>query len=557
MDIEENDIFLSSLTDSNFKKELIATTLNDLIELGTTITLESGETLLKAGDQNKDLYFLLSGVLNVLVQNEKVAILKEKGDIVGEMSIVSKSVCKADVIAESKSSILKVPLSELQHDDFEKNLKLYKILCLTLSEKLEKTNVKAKDFELLNKSLEEKVIQRTNDLKLKNDSLTIGLSKLEEMFKEGQALLDKVVSIKEQYVDQALKILESQKVKSAIDKSIYKNLVEMEEELCKFATRRSNQEALNEKNVLIIEENAKQRNMMKMALVGTGIKVDAAKSTVEAETLFFENDYSIIFLSTDSLSFAKTLEKEDSLKTEVVLVTDGESKDYIQNMTKYPFLTNIIARREEDRAFNIRSITTTLNKMITKDIFGLDKYLNWGVEIKTFSINSSVQRREVNDQVVEYLTNLGLRSSVKTKASSVLEEMLMNAIYDAPVDEKGDTLYNNLSRTVEVNLSTEQAPTIKVATDGLFLALSVADPFGAFKKETIFKYLENNYYNLNENMNKELGKGGAGKGLYMITEQSDLVIYNVKKGSRTEVIALFDLSPNRSSSTPSVHYFEG
>ena len=51
-------------------------------------------------------------------------------------------------------------------------------------------------------------------------------------------------------------------------------------------------------------------------------------------------------------------------------------------------------------------------------------------------------------------------------------------------------------------------------------------------------------------------KGGAGKGLFIISESSDLVIYNVARGRKTEVIALFDLDPLKEKKTTSLHYFE-
>jgi hypothetical protein len=84
----------------------------------------------------------------------------------------------------------------------------------------------------------------------------------------------------------------------------------------------------------------------------------------------------------------------------------------------------------------------------------------------------------------------------------------------------------------------------------------VEDPFGAFKKETILKYLEHNYSGSTESINVAYGKGGAGKGIYLITENSDLVIFNVSKGFKTEVIALFDLGPSNEKRNSSLHYFE-
>jgi hypothetical protein len=193
--------------------------------------------------------------------------------------------------------------------------------------------------------------------------------------------------------------------------------------------------------------------------------------------------------------------------------------------------------------------------MTSGDIFGLEKYLNWGIEIKEIEIIDSKERQNVNDQVIEHLTELGIRSSVRTRCQVVIEELLMNAIYDAPVDNLGTPLHNFKARTEAVNLSADQSAKLRFATDGLYLAISVEDPFGVFKKETIFKYLENNYFQ-NSEEHLSSGKGGAGKGLFMITESADLVIYNVSPRSKTEVIVLFDLDPSKEKKSTSLHYFE-
>ena len=132
----------------------------------------------------------------------------------------------------------------------------------------------------------------------------------------------------------------------------------------------------------------------------------------------------------------------------------------------------------------------------------------------------------------------------------------MNAIYDAPVDSNGSPLHNHKTRRDRIILEDGQKGKLKFATDGLYLAVSVEDPFGEFKKETIFTYLEENYCSQGDEIVIRPNKGGAGKGLFIISESSDLVIYNVARGRKTEVIALFDLDPLKEKKTTSLHYFE-
>jgi len=154
-----------------------------------------------------------------------------------------------------------------------------------------------------------------------------------------------------------------------------------------------------------------------------------------------------------------------------------------------------------------------------------------------------------------YFKQLGIRLRVLNKANMVVEELLMNAIYDAPVDAEGKELYNHLLRTEPVVLKPEEQGTLSYACDGLLLAVSVEDPFGALDRQTILDYLQSCYEGKAGTLNQS--KGGAGRGLFQIMETADLVVMNVNPHLKTEVIAIINIDPNKpkTDQTTSFHYF--
>jgi len=137
----------------------------------------------------------------------------------------------------------------------------------------------------------------------------------------------------------------------------------------------------------------------------------------------------------------------------------------------------------------------------------------------------------------------------------IAEELLMNAIYDAPVDSEGNMLYNHLPRSERVDLKPNEQGVFRYACDGLLVAVSTEDPFGAFDRQTILNYLESCYAGRAGELNED--KGGAGLGLFQIIETSDLVVFNVRSEIKTEVISIINLDPNKSrlEKTTSFHYF--
>jgi hypothetical protein len=143
----------------------------------------------------------------------------------------------------------------------------------------------------------------------------------------------------------------------------------------------------------------------------------------------------------------------------------------------------------------------------------------------------------------EYFSGLGVRESVLDNACVVTEELLMNAIYDAPTDPSGNQIYNMLPRTTVVELKPDEYARLRFGCDGAYLAVSVEDPFGALSPNVLIKYLESCYSGKAGSL--QVNKGGAGRGLHQIVEGSELVVFNVRPKRRTEVIALFNMLPGK------------
>lgn len=304
--------------------------------------------------------------------------------------------------------------------------------------------------------------------------------------------------------------------------------------------------------VLLIEPDKKQQLPVRMALGGTGVHLDIAASIEEARTFMQNQSYDIV-LSEDSCVSVLKEASEKKLAPNLVLLTNKDVRGNLEVLRDNRYIEHIISRDNEDRSATIRYVLTTLGKLINKDLFGLDKYLSWGAEAQKRMVVRSGQREELREEMLAYFKKSGVRNSVLERVNTVVEEMLMNAIYDAPTDASGKSIFNHVTRKQEVNLDTHQQSQFRYASDGILLAVSVTDPFGSLDKGTIIDYLETCYNGAAGSLNGQ--KGGAGRGLHQIVENSDLTIFNVKKGVRTEVICLFNLDGQKRVAQPSFHYF--
>lgn len=440
-----------------------------------TESFSQGNFILQEGKKNSSLFFLRSGKVEVSLAGEVIATLDHAGEVFGEMSVITGNLTSTTVKALSDVECFVIRSEDFAHvhpkdkDHFQ--ALLFQIYCFILTERLMRTNEKARLFEILNRELHE--------------------------------------------------------AQNAIEKS-------------------------GGGKVLLIEPDKKQQLPIRMALGGTGVQLDIASDSEAGRTYLQENKYDIVLCEEACVDVLKEVQTS-KLSPFAVLLTSKDVQGNLRALENNRFVDHIISRDAEDRNATIRYVLTALSKLLNKDLFGIEKYLTWGVEIQSKTVSHSSQREELREELHGYFKKMGIRSTVLDRVNTVVEEMLMNAIYDAPVDSQGKSIFNHISRKEEIVLDTHQQSQLRYASDGVLLAVAVKDPFGSLTKEIIVDYLLSCYNGQAGSMNSN--KGGAGRGLHQIIENADLTVFNVKKGVRTEVICLFNVDGQKREAQPSFHYF--
>src|SRR5262249_41928141 len=143
------------------------------------------------------LYILMEGAVSVKVGGERVAGLRRKGDLIGEMSVITAKPCSASIIAETPVQLFSIRMGELSTLGIASNDRLqhvlYRTYAIILADKLVATNDKAKRFEATNvellatrdalqeahDNLEVKVEQRTQEVRERTHELAASHAQLE------------------------------------------------------------------------------------------------------------------------------------------------------------------------------------------------------------------------------------------------------------------------------------------------------------------------------------------------------------------------------------------
>ncbi len=222
--------------------------------------------------------------------------------------------------------------------------------------------------------------------------------------------------------------------------------------------------------------------------------------------------------------------------TRVVLLSDTLDNATLAGLLSSGRLNNLLANTDPP-AFG--EVLVTCEKILRDDIFGLEKYLGWGVEAESAVIRRSEDRQHLLDRLGGYLAQLRLPARTADVARQVADEFVMNAVYNAPVDEHGARPYATLPRTTPVILEPGQEALFRYACDGATLALSVRDPFGSLDLRVLRQNLARCLTGGAQQISTK--QGGAGMGFFYIYSAVHHFVVNLAPGRATEVIGLFDV----------------
>lgn len=188
--------------------------------------------------------------------------------------------------------------------------------------------------------------------------------------------------------------------------------------------------------------------------------------------------------------------------------------------------------------FDTRQLSAMATRVLVGDIFGLDKMVPWGTQIHSFLVGDYQEKSLCIAQISEFAELMGVRRKYRESIEQCIDEMLMNALYDAPVDEQGRPLFSEIPTKTRISLRVEQKVVVQYACDGTQFAVAVRDAFGTLERATVLRYLHKCLHNEQQIDRKA---GGAGLGLYLMTNSSTTVYFNVLPGVATEAVCTFDL----------------
>jgi hypothetical protein len=139
------------------------------------------------------------------------------------------------------------------------------------------------------------------------------------------------------------------------------------------------------------------------------------------------------------------------------------------------------------------------------------------------------------------------------KVAETAHELLMNAMYDAPVNHYGEPRYA-FDRRQDIRLDEHEVPTATFASDGTQLVYQVNDPFGRLQRSPIFSSVLRGRRGAGEGGGEvvDASHGGAGLGFARLASVGVAVVAQVIPFQSTTVSVVFhiDVTPREARSLP-------
>jgi len=287
-------------------------------------------------------------------------------------------------------------------------------------------------------------------------------------------------------------------------------------------------------SILIVHPDRKTQRIVQRILGVTGYTVDIADDLEQGTRLIAHLQPVLVVVDGSAVLSPRIDEFFAAAKARgaeaCMTLLGGAAVDQVPKILGMGAVTNLLVHPMPVLA---EELTITAQKLIRNDVFGAEKYLLWGTDLSSITLTRASQRADLVAQISEQVRARGQSARVASMAMLVADELLSNAVHNAPVDARGEHYRRELPRDQELELDDRHQVRLRWGCDARYLAIEVTDPFGSLDRDTILRALAKNDV-------REHGSG-AGMGVALAYRSCDHLVFNLAPGKRTEIIALIDV----------------
>jgi hypothetical protein len=224
-----------------------------------------------------------------------------------------------------------------------------------------------------------------------------------------------------------------------------------------------------------------------------------------------------------------------------------------REVTKSPFFGTYFERPTEKLEESADFYSRFLLAGETIETHDLKHFLSDRGNIQMITLVRSDQKQEAAEAVRQYLIQAKVPGRMANIVANAVDELLMNAIFDAPTDDLGRLKYSSTERNQIRELKDREQVKMSIGFDGFYVGVSIADYFGSLDRPRLLNHVSMDYREKEYTLRR--GLAGAGLGLAAVYNSGGSLIYHCESGKKTEATLLYRAYDNFREFKNQFHFF--
>ena len=169
--------------------------------------------------------------------------------------------------------------------------------------------------------------------------------------------------------------------------------------------------------------------------------------------------------------------------------------------------------------------------------FGLARFLNAKCKIQKIHLKNSSDKIKAVDAIKAFLIAAKFQTRMASLIANAADELIMNAIFDAPADDLGKPIFSLTSRNTSISLEGKSAVELDIGFDGQYVGISAIDLYGSLDRARLIRHIAKAY--IKDEYQVKTNTTGAGIGLATVFRSGGSFLFMSESRVRTEVIVFF------------------
>jgi hypothetical protein len=290
-------------------------------------------------------------------------------------------------------------------------------------------------------------------------------------------------------------------------------------------------------HILAISDRGADVTLAQFIASQTGLKATSSNRPQAIQEFLLEHPQAVVIWDTESYREMAPMAKilyGRIVPHRVFAVTDGPINQY-PHLFDFPIFGHHLQRRFMVPAPEL--YTRLVVAALTPAPFGIGRYFPKGTPTQKINLRRSSHKNAAVEALNSFLTKRGVTSRLAQLAAQATDELIMNAVFDAPIDAEGRQFRRELDRNSDFELRPEPGVDIEIACTNDYSGISVADTYGSFKRTLLMNLLKKDYQERAYVVKGE--ERGAGLGVHGLIQSGLSILFVCKAGFRTEVMVFF------------------